>query len=221
MSDPNGQIFNEKVTEKDTSQMEIMKFRKWTLLSHSKLISKKKISVIDKVLLKSPFGHFLKSTDEGLFANTSFIEEACVFSLQHSTLFPVQSWEVLSPFSSSLFLTSKCLDVLSNNELFFHQVNYSGELQKRFKFENLQDAEHFILGELLYALDSHNGQFIVRKFRENGDSYYEFEHNDQFEVSFVQMVKKILPFANLHDQVTLFISTYGKSSQPLVLQGLA
>lgn len=52
------------------------------------MISKKTVSVIDNVLFKSPFGHFLKSTEDGLFANSNFIEEACVFNIKNANQFP-------------------------------------------------------------------------------------------------------------------------------------
>jgi len=36
-------------------------------------------------------------------------------------------------------------------------VNYSGENQKRFKFEGIKEAEEFIIGETIYSLASNNG----------------------------------------------------------------
>ena len=65
-----------------------MKFRKWTLLSQINLVSQKSISVVDNVLFKSPFGHYLKATEDGLIANSSFIEESCIFNLKVDNMMP-------------------------------------------------------------------------------------------------------------------------------------
>lgn len=131
-----------------------MKFRKWTLLNHSNLINKDVLSTVDSVLFKSPFGHFLKVTEEGLFANSSFVEDSCCFRILASDRLPFELWEVTRPLGSQIYLDSTCLNVLKENELFFNQVNYVGESQKKYKFDSVKDAEVHIIGEIIYALSS-------------------------------------------------------------------
>lgn len=58
------------------------------------MISKKTVSTTDNIILKSPFGQFLKSTDEGLLANSSFVEDSCIFSFKDSQSFPSDFQEV-------------------------------------------------------------------------------------------------------------------------------
>lgn len=133
---------------------------------------------MDNVLFKSAFGSFLKATEDGLIANSSFIEESCVFNLKPSFDMPSENWETERPFVSSLFLTSNCFPILSDNQKFFAQVNYTGDFQNKYNFDNIKEAEKFIISELIYSLSSQNGQYIVRKFRKNGSSYFDFANND-------------------------------------------
>lgn len=221
-SNPNGEVFSEKVdhsSEKKTGK-NLMKFRKWVILNKNNIISKKAIGITDKILLKSPFGNYLKTTKDGLSAISSLIEDSAVFYFKKASKMPLSNWMIERPFQSNLFLNLKCLDLFSENELFFSQVAYSGDSSNSMKFENVYEAEQYILGEVIYSLLSQDGKFIKRKFdNKTGDSYYFFSSNEQFDVSFVQMVNRILPLSALHDKIKLFISVFESNQKGLVCEG--
>lgn len=101
-----------------------MKFKKWTILSKKNSISKKVITSVDDILIKSYFGNYLKVIDKGLAAYSNVIEESCIFNIKKADELVKPNWSITRPFLSKLFLTSKCIDYLSDNELFFSQVNY-------------------------------------------------------------------------------------------------
>ena len=221
-TNPGGEVFSEIVdyeSEKKTGK-NLMKFRKWILLNKNNIISKKAIGITDKIILKSPFGNYLKISKEGLIANSSLIEDSAVFYFKKAEKMPISNWMIERPFQSNLFLNLKCLDLFSENELFFSQVGFNGDSSNMMKFDNIYEAEQFILGEVIYSLLSQDGKFIKRKFdNKNGDSYYFFDSNEQFDVSFVQMVNRILPLSALHDKIKLFISIFDSNQKGLVCQG--
>lgn len=92
-----------------------MKFRKWTLLNQINLVSQKAVSVVDNILFKSSFGHYLKATEDGLIANSSFIEETCIFNIKPNNQMPEENWEITRPYISYLFLSSDCSKILTDN----------------------------------------------------------------------------------------------------------
>ena len=97
----------------------MIKFKKWTLLSRKNLINKKIITIVDDVLIKSYFGNYLKIKDKGIAAYSSLIEDSCIFNIKKADELLKPNWSITRPFLSKVFLTSKCIDYLSDNELFF------------------------------------------------------------------------------------------------------
>ena len=96
-----------------------MKFKKWIILSKKNLISKKIITIIDDVIIKSYFGNYLKIKEKGLSAYSSLIEDNCIFNIKKVDKLLKPNWSITRPFLSKVYLTSKCIDYLSDNELFF------------------------------------------------------------------------------------------------------
>ena len=62
------------------------------------------------------------------------------------------------------------------------------------------------------------GQFIHRKFNEDSSPYYTFENYEAFDVTFVQLVNRILPICSYHDILLLFENLHGGLNKPLLLQ---
>ena len=96
-----------------------MKFKKWTILSRKNLISKKIITIVDEILIKSYFGNYIKIKDKGITAYSTLIEETCIFNIKKADELLKPNWSITRPFLSKAYLTSKCINYLSDNELFF------------------------------------------------------------------------------------------------------
>ena len=54
-------------------QPEMMKFRLWTVQNKQNLISQKVVCSIDQVILKSPFGNYLRDADGAVIADNTLI----------------------------------------------------------------------------------------------------------------------------------------------------
>jgi hypothetical protein len=224
ISNPSGEVFVERPETRIDAQNEaveknLMKFRRWTLINRNNLISKKIIVTTNEVLLKSAFGNYLKAEGTELTTNSTLIEDKTTFFFQKSEVLPMPTWAILRPYQSDLYLSSQCADIFEDNETFFAQLRHSGtKLNAPIKFESPAAAQRHVLEETLYCLLSGDGQFIQRRFNQNHSSYYVFEYSEEFDVSFVQMIKKILPLAALHDKIKLFEELYGGINKGLILQ---
>lgn len=62
------------------------------------------------------------------------------------------------------------------------------------------------------------GQFIHRKFSEDNSPYYTFANYEAFDVTFVQLVNRVLPICSYHDIILLFENLHGGLNKPLLLQ---
>ena len=223
-ANPSGEVFMERAETRGDAQTEaleknLMKFRRWTLINRNNLISKKLVVTTNEILLKSAFGNYLKTEGTDLTTNSTLIEDKTTFFFQRSDVLPMPSWALLRPYQSDLYLSSQCADIFEDNETFFAQLRHSGtKMNAPIKFQSPAAAQRHVLEETLYSLLSGDGQFIQRRFNQNHASYYVFEHSEEFDVSFAQMIKKILPLAALHDKIKLFEELYGGVNKGLVLQ---
>ncbi len=223
-ANPSGEVFIETPESKGDAQSDaleknLMKFRRWTIISRKNLISRNLIVTTSEVLLKSAFGNYLKTDGTDLTTNSTLIEDKTTFYLQKADELPLPGWAILRPFQSSLYLNSECLSLYPDNETFFGQVGYTGtKLKTAIKFESLVIAERHVLEETLYSLLSGDGQFIKRKFLEDHSSSYFFDHSEEFSISFVEMISRILPLAGLHDKLKVFEELHGGINKGLMLQ---
>lgn len=222
-SNPNGDVFLENTDTKSGHVPEVdktsMKFRKWVLSNRNNLISKKVVVTTDEVLIKSSFGNYLKFESNQVLANSSVVEDKTSFHFHQVEYLPLPDWAILRPFQSNLYLSSDCSKLFINNELFFLQSAYTGSKPKQeLNFDSIASAENAVIEETMYSLMSVDGYFIKRKYREDSSSFYVFENNKDFDLSFVQMVNRILPLAALHDKVKLFEELRGGMNKGLISQ---
>jgi len=198
-----------------------MKFRKWQILNLKTVANKKIVATTDEVLFKSNFGHFLKVDKNHVLANNNLIADDTAFSVKRADTFSLPNWSVLRPYQSSLFFTSDCVQLFSQNNQFFSQLNYNGnKLKTNITFNSPKEAERLIIEEVIYSLMSTTGQFIQRYYDKNtGHTYYEFSNHELFDISLVQMVNRILPLAGMHDYMKLFHELHGNINKSLQMQG--
>lgn len=221
-SDPSGLVTFENIESKSYQTQEpdrsLMKFRRWTLINRSSLISKKVIVTTDEVLIKSHFGNYLKIEGTSVVANSSVIEDKTSFHFHQIDFLPLPDWAILRPLQSNLILSSLCSKLFFDNELFFQQSVYKGsKVKQELNFDSIHSAQRAVVEETLYCLMSVEGNFIKRKYKDD-NSFYTFENNKDFDTTFVHMVNRILPLASLHDRIKLFEELRGGMNKGLIYQ---
>lgn len=225
ISNPNGDVLMERVDKKELSakdpERNLMKFRKWSILNYTNLITKKEIIITDDLIFKSSFGNYLKNDKGGIVANSSLITDDIVFNIKNAEELALPKWSILRPYQSNLFFNAESLRLFNNSATFFSQLNYDGNKSKtKFNFKNNYEYEQYVIGELIYSLTSNSGHFIQRFYDDvTGFTFYEFNQHEHFDINFVQMINRILPLSSIHDYIKLFEELFGAVNKSLNMQG--
>lgn len=129
--------------------------------------SQRNIKSIDQVLIRSPFGNYLKASKTGeLLATSSVNENGCVFSIQKANIPPFPQWVHTRPYISASNLIpefSRYTNEGPNNRI---SDRYETSL-----FNSHEKQEKILIEELLYALLSVEGNFIKKKATEDRERF--------------------------------------------------
>ena len=86
----------------DFSQGDLQTYGKWKIVSKDQVETQRNLKSIDEILLRSPYGNFLKVTSNGeLVATSAPNDKACVFSISKASIPPFPQWVHTRPYISA------------------------------------------------------------------------------------------------------------------------
>lgn len=147
-------------------------------------------------------------------ADSSIPSDRCQWHFCKARVPFIPNWARIKPYVSASYLTPSLNTVKPTED--------TAKKTRDSRLETTTGQERVLIQELLYVLLSVEGKYIKRKEDPMNNRYfYVIDNDSHLDGSLVLMVSKILPLAELHDKIMIFIQKYSSFDSGTVFQALA